>query len=114
MRFQLDDYNFQFVTSSFSVNQVVETVLETGIVVLPIYYNLLESVIGVDLSTTLLLVIIPELFYNYGAKNMNLIFTPVSGTQVHWDGQGQTTDAHISTLADFQVIESANSTVLGF
>jgi len=114
MRFQLDDYNFQFVTSSFSVNQVVETVLETGIVVLPIYYNLLESVIGVDLSTTLLLVIIPELFYNYGAKNMNLIFTPVPGTQVHWDGQGQTTDAHISTLADFQVIESANSTVLGF
>ena len=80
MRFQLNDYNFQFVTSSFSVNQLVETVLETGIIVLPIYYNLLESVIGIDLSTTLFLVIIPELFYNYGSKNMNMIFTPVSGT----------------------------------
>jgi len=84
MRFQLDQYNFQFVVSSFTANQFIETVLETGLIVLPIYYNLLESVIGVDLSTTLFLVLIPELFYNYGSKKMNIVLTPLSGTTLDW------------------------------
>jgi hypothetical protein len=53
-------------------------------VVIPIYYNIAQSIIGVNLSTTLFLVIIPELFYNYGAKNMNMIFTPIEGTEVNW------------------------------
>lgn len=53
-------------------------------IVLPIYYNLLESVIGVDLTTTLFLVIAPELYYHYGSKKMNLIFTPVPGFEIDW------------------------------
>jgi hypothetical protein len=80
MRFQLDEQNFQLVVSTFTTNQFIETILETGLVVLPIYYNIVEAVLGIDLSTTLFLVIIPELFYNYGSKDMNIILTPVSGT----------------------------------
>lgn len=84
MRFQLEDYNFQFVVSSFTANQFIETILETGLVVLPIYYNMIQPFTGFDLTTTLFFVIIPELFYNYGSKNLNMIITPLSGTNLDW------------------------------
>ena len=114
MRFQLEDYNFQFVVSSFAANQFLEVVLETGLVVLPIYYNMLLPFTGFDLTTTLFFVIIPELFYNYGSKNVNMIITPLSGTNLDWSQQQNATDAHIKALVDFQIIEADNSTVSAF
>ena len=67
-----------------------------------------------ELTTTLMLVIIPELFYNYGSKDMNIILTPISGTEIDWSNDNKTTDANIRTLADFIIVEADNSTVLAF
>lgn len=77
---------------------------------LPIDHSTLKNLIGIDLSTTLMLVIIPELFYNYGPRSVNLKFTPISGTEIHWSNDNKTTDAHIKTLVDFVIVQSDNST----
>ena len=61
-----------------------------------------------------MLVIIPELFYNFGSKDLNLVFTPISGTEIHWSNDNKTTDAHIKTLVDFIIVEADNSTKLAF
>eukprot|EP00347_Sterkiella_histriomuscorum_P019513 403341346 len=114
MRFQEADSTVQLVLSSYSTNQVIETVLETGLVVLPIDHTLVKSLIGIELTTTLMLVIIPELFYNFGSKDLNLVFTPITGTEIHWSNDNKTTDAHIKTLVDFIIVEADNSTKLAF
>lgn len=81
---------------------------------LPIYHEMVKSVIGIDLTTTLMLVIVPELFYNYGSKSMNIIFTPISGTEIDWSQENKTTDTHIRAYADFYIVEADNTTVLAF
>jgi len=87
MRFQLNEDNLQLVLSSFSVNQVVQTVLDTNLLVIPIYHYILRELVGVELTTTLLLPIVPELWYNYGHRNVSLIIKPVTGTQVDFSNQ---------------------------
>jgi len=75
---------------------------------------MIKDLIGIDLTTTLMLVIIPELFYNYGSRSLNLKFTPVEGTQIHFSNDNKTMNAHISTLADFIIVNYDNSTTLAF
>lgn len=76
MRFQLNDENLQFVLSSFSLNQLLETIISTEILSIPVNHHTIAEVFGVEMTTTLLLPIIPELFYHYGHRNVSLLIKP--------------------------------------
>ena len=114
MKFLSEDYSLQVIASSFTVNQVVETVLETGFIKVPIDHQLVKEFTGFDLTTLLMFVIVPELFYNYGDKSVNLKFTPITGTNIDWTEENKTTDSQIRLLADFIIVEADNSTQLAF
>jgi hypothetical protein len=96
MRFQLDDRNLQFVLSSFTVNNLIEMVMTTQWISLPV---------AGELTTFLMLPIIPELYYNYGGRNVTLQVTPVSGTKVEFSGDRKTATVHVDTLIDWIVVE---------
>jgi len=114
MKFLSEDYSLQVIASSFTVNQVVETVLETGFIKVPIDHQLVKEFTGFDLTTLLMFIIVPELFYNYGDKSVNLKFTPITGTNIDWTEDNKTTDSQIRLLADFIIVEADNSTQLAF
>ncbi|CDW71462.1 UNKNOWN [Stylonychia lemnae] len=114
MKFQTNDFSLQLVASSFSVNQIVETVLETGLIAIPIDHSQIKNLIGIDLTTTIMLVIVPELFYHYGSKSVNLKFTPISGTNLDFSQSNSTVDSYLQILADFIIVEADNSTQLAF
>ncbi|TNV79668.1 hypothetical protein FGO68_gene2905 [Halteria grandinella] len=44
----------------------------TEYIQLPISHELIRAVSGFELTTTLMFAVIPELFYNYGPRNMTL------------------------------------------
>ena len=97
--------NLEAVVSSYTVNQFLQTVIDTEILHIPVN--------GL-LTTTLLLPIIPELFYNYGNKNLSLSIKPLSGTQVTWRDQKSQSDIHAKALATWMVDEGNNKTVVAF
>jgi len=105
MRFQLDDRNLQLVLSSYTVNNLIEAVLATGLVSLPV---------AGELTTFLMLPIIPELYYNFGGRNVTLGITPVSGTKLEFSGDRKTATVHVDTLIDWIVVEDENSQVSDF
>lgn len=114
MRFQSTDYTLQMVLSSYSANQAITSVLQTGLISLPVEHTLIKEFVGLDLTTTLLLVIVPELFYTFGDRYLNLQFTPQIGTELNFSNDNKSIDATISTLADFVIVNLDNSTQLGF
>ena len=110
MRFQLDEQNLQFVLSSYSLNQLLETILSTETIVIPINHHTVEELSGFELTTTLLLPIIPELFYNYGSRNLSLALKPLSGTTVSWASSAKETLTHIEILSTWYVHDDATDT----
>ena len=105
MRFQMVNNNLEAVVSSYSVNQFLQTVIDTEMLQIPIN--------GL-ITTTLLLPIIPELFYNYGGKNVFLTVKPLSGTKVTWRDLKSQTDVHATALATWMVDVGNNKTVVAF
>lgn len=116
MRFQQDDQNLQVVLSSFTVNEVINTVLETELIQVAINHHLIQELSGFELTTTLLFAVIPELFYNYGHRNVSLGFKPLTGTTVNWSSANKTTNIHAKALTTWIIDEDAfdNKTVEAF
>jgi hypothetical protein len=75
------------VLSSFSLNQILETVISTELLQVPVNHHLIAELFGVELTTTLLFPVIPELFYHYGHRNVSLLIKPLSGTVLDWKNQ---------------------------
>lgn len=66
------------------------------------------------MTTLIMSAIVPELFYTFGDKYLNFAFKPQPGTQLHFSSDNKTVNAQIATLADFIIVNSDNSTTLGF
>ncbi|TNV80078.1 hypothetical protein FGO68_gene16659 [Halteria grandinella] len=107
MRFQLDEQNLQFVLSSFTVNQVIDAIMGTEYIQLPISHELIRAVSGFELTTTLMFAVIPELFYNYGPRNMTLDIKPLTGTFVDWKASTRSTTFHARALTKWIIDEDA-------
>ena len=91
MKFQLNDNNLQLVLSSFSINQLVETVIATEVLAIPVNHHDIAELFGVELTTTLLFPVIPELFYHYGHRNVSLLIKPLTGTVIDWKSNANET-----------------------
>jgi hypothetical protein len=107
MRFQLDEQNFQFVISSFTVNSLIDTVLETGLINIPVNHDLVYQLSGFELTTTLMFAIVPELLYNYGARNMTLGIKPLTGTTVNWNATSKSTNVQAQVLIQWIIDEDS-------
>ena len=110
MRFQLDEQNFQIVLSSFTINSLVEAILQTEFLHVPVNHHLIAEFFGFELTTTLLFAVIPELFYNYGHKNVSLLVQPISGTTINFSNGKKTAVVHVDALADWFVEQNNNDT----
>ena len=71
----------------------------------------MEKYIGFDITTTLLSVIVPEMLFYYGSKNVSFVITPVTGTKLSWSSANQTTTTHVTALTSFFVHEGVNQTM---
>ena len=91
MKFQQNDKNLQLVLSSFSINQLVETVVATGLLSVPVNHHTIAELFGIELTTTLLFPVIPELFYHYGHRNVSLLIKPLTGTVIDWKSDAKVT-----------------------
>jgi hypothetical protein len=115
MEFKQDEDNLQFVLSSFSLNQLVETVVSTELLAIPVNHHLVAELFGVELTTTLLFPVIPELFYHYGHRNVSLLIKPLSGTVLDWKASAEQTIVQAKALASWIIHDdpySVNSTQL--
>jgi hypothetical protein len=110
MRFQLDEQNFQLVLSSFTLNSLIESIMTTQYVQIPVSHQLIAAATGFQLTTTLLFTIVPELFYNYGGRNVSLLITPQSGTKVDFSASRRNVLTHVETLVDWIVEQDAADT----
>lgn len=104
MRFASEDYNFQFVVSSYSVNQLIDSVMETKIIKAPIKHDILSGVIGMNLTTTIMSVIIPQLLRNYGARPVDMLIVPTTGTTIKWTNNQNKHQAHYATTLDMFIV----------
>lgn len=88
----------------------------TEYIQLPISHELIRAVSGFELTTTLMFAIIPELFYNYGPRNMTLDIKPLTGTFVDWKASTRSTTFHARALTKWIIDEDAydNKTVESF
>jgi hypothetical protein len=73
---------------------VIQTVLNTGAIKIPIKHNILEEAIGRNITTTLLTAIIPELLRTYGNKPVDMLIAPLAGTQIKWSAINQEHELH--------------------
>ena len=117
MKFQLNDNNLQLVLSSFSINQLVETVIATELLAIPVNHHTIAELFGVELTTTLLFPVIPELFYHYGHRNVSLLIKPLTGTVIDWKSEANETKVQANALASWIIhddpFSTNSSTVLG-
>ena len=67
-----------------------------------------------ELTTLLMLPIIPELYYNFGGRNVTLQITPVSGTRLDFSGDRKTATVHVDTLVDWIVVEDETTSTNAF
>jgi hypothetical protein len=109
MRFQLLDQNFQLVLSSFSMNQIVQTVIDTELLVVPVNHHLIQEFFGLELTTTILFPIIPQLFYNYGHRNVSLVIKPLTETMIDWSNAKKQTSVRAKVLAGWQIHEGSDN-----
>ena len=114
MRFQQADNNLQFVLSSFTVNELLQTVLDTEFLVIPVNHHTVAQLFGFELTTTLLFPIVPELFYNFGHKNVSLSIKPLTGTQVNWKDQSGQTGVHATALASWIIHEDSTTVPMNY
>ncbi len=70
------------------MNQFVETVIATDLLNIPVNHHITD---GVELTTTLLFPVIPELFYHFGHRNVSLMIKPLRGTTVDWKAKTEQT-----------------------
>ena len=113
MKFQLNDNNLQLVLSSYSINQLVETVIATELLSVPVNHHTIAELFGVELTTTLLFPVIPQLFYHYGHRNVSLLIKPLTGTVIDWKSESKDTQVKANTLASWIIHDdpfSINST----
>jgi hypothetical protein len=110
MRFQLDDYNLQFVASQFSANELIETVMETKLLRIPIKHDIAMQALGRNITTTLLMAIIPQLFRTYGGKPIDMVILPLSGTEIKWSVESQAHELHYKAAFDIFIVQN-NGTV---
>jgi hypothetical protein len=117
MNFKLNDNNLQLVLSSFSVNQLVETVIATELLAIPVNHHTIAELFGVELTTTLLFPVIPELFYHYGHRNVSLLIKPLTGTVIDWKSESNETKVLANALASWiihdDIFSTNSSTVQG-
>jgi hypothetical protein len=109
MRFDMAENNLQFVLSTFSVNQLLETVFATDLIAIPVNHHLVAELFGIELTTTILFPIVPELFYNYGHRNVSLSIKPLTGTVVNWQDQSEQTTVQVKSLASWIIHEDATT-----
>ena len=64
--------DFQFLLSSFSVNSLIQTVIDTDYLQIPVEHDILFDYLGVDITTSFFKVIIPELENTFGNKNLSI------------------------------------------
>lgn len=114
MRFQMAENNLQLVLSSFTVNSILQTVLDTNLLVIPVNHHLVGQLFGFELTTTLLFAIVPELFYNYGHKNVSLQIQPITGTQVNWKDQSGETGVHATALVSWIIHEDSTTVAMNY
>jgi hypothetical protein len=107
MKFELDGNNLQVAISSFTVNQVIESVLQTGLLRVPITHSLVRDLSGFELTTLLMFAVVPELWYNYGTRNMTLEVIPLSGTQIKWNAGSQSTNLEAKVKINWKTHEDA-------
>lgn len=83
---------------------------------MPVNHHLVQELFGLELTTTLLLPIIPELFYNFGGRNVSLNIKPLTGTVLNWSNSAKETIVHANALAQWVIDEDAfdNKTVIAF
>jgi len=105
MRFQQANQNLQVVLSSYTINNLLETVVQTGWLSIPF---------AGKLSTSLMLPVIPELYYNFGGRDVTLQITPVSGTTVDFSANKTTATVNANALVDWLVFENATTTTNAF
>ena len=108
MRFQTaDELNLQFVLSSFSVNSLVQIVLDSGLIQFEVGHELFRMLSGFDLTTTLLFPIVPELFFQYGTKNLTLHIQPIPGTDIEFLGGSNSTRVSADVILEWYIFEDA-------
>lgn len=91
--------------SSFSLNQFLQSLLETQILVVPVPHRISSF----EITTTLLFPVIPELFYNYGHRNVSLIIKPLTGTQLGWNGKNEQTNVKATALISWIIHEDSTT-----
>ena len=106
----MNDDNLQFILSSFSLNQIVETVIATELLAIPVNHHTIAEIFGVELTTTLLFPVIPELFYHYGHRNVSLLIKPLTGTVLDWKAKTEQTSVQAKVLASWIIHDDPYST----
>ena len=75
-------------------------------------HALVAALSGFELTTTLLFAVVPELFYNYGHKNVSLSIKPLTGTTVDWSNTQRQTIVKATALAGWLVHEGSDNSEL--
>jgi hypothetical protein len=73
------------VLSQFTINQVVQTLIDTHEFTIPVTSEIFESATGYELTTLLLFPIIPNLWYTFGTHDVDILITPLSTTELEFD-----------------------------
>ena len=87
--------------------------ISTEVLSIPVNHHSVAELFGVELTTTLLFPVIPELFYTYGHRNVSLLIKPLSGTTLDWKNSAEETTVQAKALASWIIHDdpfSLNST----
>lgn len=109
-----DAYDFEAVTTAFSANSIIQAVTKTGIVSIPIEYNLFQSILGFDITTQFFGKIIPQLNATFGNKNVTIVSKVLNATHVHWNKENEETQLHAATLTNFYIVNENLTQQLAF
>ena len=114
MKFQLNNYNLQFVVSDFTANQLLDTIFYTNALKVPIKHDIFEGIVGRNITTTLLMPLIPELFRKFGNKPVDMLITPLIGTEIKWSAEKQEHEFHFKALLDMLIVQNETTDLNAF
>ena len=79
---------------------------------MPVNHHLVQELFGVELTTTILLPIIPTLFYNYGHRNVSLLIKPLTGTVIDWSNSQKKTAVRANALVSWYIHKDSTDTLM--
>lgn len=88
--------------------------MNTQMLEIPFYYNMIEPVTGMDLTTFLVMPIISELYWTYGNRNLSLLIKPTTGTQLDWSNAHNATQAKVAVTLGWYIHETNGTIVEAF